>query len=109
MGAHVEPVNNCNGAFSAWAPRASAGNAAVSANEASLLEASRGRIGSSSSGAFAEDHGKFPYEARGILAMTRWAACAKEQACVCPVGSNRGNHRQDQAALTMTLATVGLR
>lgn len=108
----MEPVNNCNGAFSAWAPRASAGPAAT-ADEASLLEASRGSSDgsrtSSSGSKFGEAHSNFPYEARGTLAMARWAACAKVQACMCPAGSNRGNHRQDQAALTMTLATLGLR
>ena len=30
-----------------------------------------------------------------------WDACARDQECVCPVGSNRRNHRQDQAALTL--------
>jgi len=126
MGAHVEPVNNRNGAFSAWAPRASAGaGAAAAADEMAIREASIGSginknssISSNSNSisirdSSSEDVGiarrKFSYEARGILAMARWAAFAKEQACVCPVGSDRGNHRQDQAALTMTLATLGLR
>jgi len=128
MGAHVEPVNNCNGAFSAWAPRTSAGaGAAAAADEMAIREASIGSginknssissnsysIGSSISDSSSEDVGiarrKFSYEARGILAMTRWAACANVKACICPVGSDRSNHRQDQAALTMTLATLGLR
>ena len=30
-----------------------------------------------------------------------WDECARVQACVCPPGSSRSNHRQDQAALTL--------
>ena len=38
-----------------------------------------------------------------------WEACALDEACICPIGSHRGNHRQDQAALTLVLAIFGLR
>jgi len=31
----------------------------------------------------------------------RWLQCSLVRDCVCPVGSNRANHRQDQAALTL--------
>ena len=30
-----------------------------------------------------------------------WDDCAGVQACICPPGSSRANHRQDQAALTL--------
>ena len=33
--------------------------------------------------------------------VPRWKACSLVQDCVCPRGSNLGNHRQDQAALTL--------
>ena len=40
-------------------------------------------------------------------AITRpWVACALDKKCVCPEGSNRGNARQDQSALTL-LAVKG--
>jgi len=32
---------------------------------------------------------------------TRWKDCAMHQECIAPRGSNRSNHRQDQAALTL--------
>ncbi|KAJ8603724.1 hypothetical protein CTAYLR_000225, partial [Chrysophaeum taylorii] len=31
----------------------------------------------------------------------RWLACSLDKDCVCPRGSTRANHRQDQAALTL--------
>ena len=44
-----------------------------------------------------------------LAAVDDFCACAREKACICPDGSSRGNHRQDQAALTLTLATLGMR
>jgi hypothetical protein len=35
--------------------------------------------------------------------VERWKACALDSACIGPVGSNRDNHRQDQAVLTVLL------
>jgi hypothetical protein len=66
------PVFNCNGAFSAWAPK-------------SL---------------------NLP---NGVAAMDMWEKCALDKKCICPDGSNRGNHRQDQAALTLALAAHDFR
>jgi len=37
--------------------------------------------------------------ARKVLAT--WLDCALHRECIAPVGSHRGNHRQDQAALTL--------
>lgn len=37
------------------------------------------------------------------LALQQWSDCALKAECVCPGGSNRGNHRQDQAALTLVV------
>lgn len=70
-------VNNCNGAFSAWAPL-------------------RSPTGAASVG-------------KGTHAMSMWETCALDKKCMCPPGSSRGNHRQDQAALTLVLATLGFR
>jgi hypothetical protein len=30
-----------------------------------------------------------------------WLACARHVECIAPAGSHRGNHRQDQAALSV--------
>jgi hypothetical protein len=38
-----------------------------------------------------------------------WLACALDLACIAPPGSNRDNHRQDQAALTALVALAGER
>lgn len=35
------------------------------------------------------------------LLINRWKACALEKTCIAPEGSNRMNHRQDQAVLTV--------
>jgi len=37
-----------------------------------------------------------------------WYACALRQDCIAPVGSSRGNHRQDMAALTVLLHFHGV-
>jgi hypothetical protein len=44
----------------------------------------------------------------GLRVMEDWVACALEKQCVCPEKSNRGNHRQDQAALSLAMAMHGL-
>jgi hypothetical protein len=35
--------------------------------------------------------------------VQRWKTCALDPACIGPVGSNRDNHRQDQAVLTVLI------
>ncbi len=76
---------NCNGAFSAW-----------------THEDSRPNPGPAGQGMFS------PGKGLGQSAMDMWEACALNKACVTPPGTNRGNHRQDQAALTLALATHGV-
>ncbi|KAF8927809.1 hypothetical protein BGZ52_004069, partial [Haplosporangium bisporale] len=41
----------------------------------------------------------------GIL--REWVDCAKTKECIAPEGSSRANHRQDQAALTYLVKTMG--
>ncbi|KAG0215812.1 hypothetical protein BGX28_008122 [Mortierella sp. GBA30] len=41
----------------------------------------------------------------GIL--KEWILCAKNKECIAPEGSSRKNHRQDQAALTYLVKTMG--
>jgi len=36
-----------------------------------------------------------------------WFQCATQRACICPAGSNRSNHRQDQSALTLLAVRAG--
>lgn len=36
-----------------------------------------------------------------------WLQCALNQSCIAPPGSSRGNHRQDQAVLTVIAHSVG--
>ena len=78
------PVVNCNGAFSAWYT-AEAANTSASGTE--------------TGGTVTRSH-THPL-------LDQWAECARAKACVCPEGSNRGNHRQDQAALTLLIAMHG--
>ena len=41
---------------------------------------------------------------RGIDALAeKWKACALDKNCIAPTGSHRGNHRQDQAVLTVLI------
>lgn len=44
--------------------------------------------------------------------LVPWAACAQNRSCIAPLGpggaSHRGNHRQDQAALTMLSHLTGM-
>ena len=44
----------------------------------------------------------------GEKVMRDWVACASDKACICPAGSNRGNHRQDQAALSLAMGMHGV-
>ena len=37
-----------------------------------------------------------------------WVRCARVEACIAPPGSNRRNHRQDQAALTVLAHQAGV-
>lgn len=39
--------------------------------------------------------------------LVPWVECAKTEKCISPTGSHRGNHRQDQAALTFIAALAG--
>ncbi|KAF9958832.1 hypothetical protein BGZ72_010814 [Mortierella alpina] len=39
--------------------------------------------------------------------LKEWIQCAKTKDCIAPEGSNRDNHRQDQAALTYLVKTMG--
>jgi len=40
--------------------------------------------------------------------LKRWAECALIKACIAPEGSNRSNHRQDQAVLTVLAYQNGI-
>ena len=37
-----------------------------------------------------------------------WRRCATQRRCIAPEGSNRGNHRQDQTALSLYMFTTKL-
>ena len=37
----------------------------------------------------------------------KWLQCSLDKSCVCPAGSSRANHRQDQAALTLLAINDG--
>ncbi|KAF9914535.1 hypothetical protein BX616_008096 [Lobosporangium transversale] len=39
--------------------------------------------------------------------MKEWVNCARTKECIAPEGSSRENHRQDQAALTYLVKTMG--
>ena len=39
--------------------------------------------------------------AGGRAVMEAWLSCADDEACIAPHGSTRGNHRQDQSALSL--------
>jgi hypothetical protein len=39
--------------------------------------------------------------------IDEWYSCALNKDCIAPVGSNRSNHRQDQAILTYLTAREG--
>ena len=41
--------------------------------------------------------------------LSMWKACALDGSCICPPGSSKANHRQDQSALTLALASQGVR
>jgi hypothetical protein len=40
--------------------------------------------------------------------VEKWAECARNKNCIAPEGSNRSNHRQDQAALSVLAWQTGL-
>ena len=93
---------NCNGAFSAWThedTREESPRAIPESKGTPLLAMSPYPSTAASSGAF---------PGLGQRAMDLWEACALDKACVAPAGSNRGNHRQDQAALSLVLAMHGV-
>mmetsp|Transcript_19517 Transcript_19517/g.54359 ORF Transcript_19517/g.54359 Transcript_19517/m.54359 type:complete len:554 (-) Transcript_19517:99-1760(-) len=47
---------------------------------------------------------------RGHLTVVpRWVQCALDEACICPAGSSRRNHRQDQSAWSLIIHMAGLR
>lgn len=48
-----------------------------------------------------------PFENRYNL-IGRWRDCSLTKACIAPDGSHRGNHRQDQAVLTVLIHQLGL-
>ena len=45
---------------------------------------------------------------RGPGLVEPWVRCARVEACIAPPGSNRRNHRQDQAALTVLAHQAGV-
>lgn len=45
-------------------------------------------------------------ESRQLIAD--WSACAQDKGCIAPEGSDRSNHRQDQAVLTVLAHMAGL-
>jgi len=45
-------------------------------------------------------------EARTLIAD--WSACAQDEGCIAPPGSDRSNHRQDQAVLSVLAHMAGL-
>ncbi len=44
----------------------------------------------------------------GRAVIAEWAACARVQECIAPIGSDLHNHRQDQAALTVIMLNHSL-
>jgi hypothetical protein len=86
-----EEVLNCNGAFSAWE---------------SQDDGERGSGSGRTSGGNGGGKGERSVSQR---AMDMWEQCALDARCICPAGSSRANHRQDQAALTLVLAANGKR
>jgi hypothetical protein len=40
--------------------------------------------------------------------IDKWVDCAHHRECIAPIGSNRLNHRQDQAALSVIMSMQGL-
>jgi hypothetical protein len=45
---------------------------------------------------------------RARALATRWSQCAQDLECIAPAGSDRSNHRQDQAVLTVLAHQSGL-
>lgn len=41
--------------------------------------------------------------------LFEWAKCARIRECIAPIGSNRANHRQDQAALTILVNMLDMK
>lgn len=84
-------ILNCNGAFSAWTHEDTRGLAAEGGSGgggSTDYQPPGGYYGGSNSGPL------------GQRVMDLWEQCALDKNCVTPPGTNRGNHRQDQAALT---------
>mmetsp|Transcript_46559 Transcript_46559/g.105204 ORF Transcript_46559/g.105204 Transcript_46559/m.105204 type:complete len:295 (-) Transcript_46559:253-1137(-) len=100
------PAGMCNGAFSAWAPLAEKQPRAMGAHAATAATATAATAAAATAAAAASKH---PKVSLGSHAMDMWEQCAMEKACMCPAGTSRANHRQDQAALTLILATLGIR
>ena len=104
-----EKVLNCNGAFSAW----------ESVEESARRQGQRSQhkarppfflAGAGAAGAdAAAAAGSGLAPSISDAAVSIWEQCALARDCICPAGSSRRNHRQDQAALTLALATQGKR
>ena len=117
----MHAVHNCNGVFSAWSPvylteSHPLDNFSSSGTPSSLPLLSMSLNTTLSSFPPPRTH-NFTAPANssslttvvGARVMAIWAHCALVRACVCPKGSSRRNHRQDQAALTLALACQGVR
>ena len=104
-------TNNCNGAFSAWSfssPSSSSLLPQGARSRTSTSSSNIGRNASSSSSSRSISNDVKVDSSVGARIMEDWVSCALEKACVCPEKSNRGNHRQDQAALSLAMAMHGL-
>jgi hypothetical protein len=99
-------THNCNGAFSAWSFSSSSSSSSLLQRSATSGGISSSRSWNNSSSG-SSSGGKVA-SSLGARIMEDWVTCALDKACVCPEKSNRGNHRQDQAALSLTMAMHGL-
>lgn len=87
------PLKNCNGAFRCGCA------ASMFANQVPpVTSLSPALLGCT------HQHSTWFYQTpNATRGLEMWAECAKHRECICPIGSTRGNHRQDQAALTLIL------